>query len=34
MYGDWRTPDPEWNYMRGRNIIATHPWDPSTYRLS
>jgi hypothetical protein len=34
MYGDWRTPDPEWNYMRGRNIVATHPWDPSTYRLS
>jgi hypothetical protein len=33
MYGDWETPEPGWNYMKGANIIATHPWDPSTYRL-
>jgi hypothetical protein len=34
MYGDWRTPNPDWNYMRGPNIVETHPWDTSTYRLT
>jgi hypothetical protein len=33
MYGDWRTPQPGWDYMRGPNIVETHPWDTSTYEL-
>jgi hypothetical protein len=33
MYGDWRTPNADWDYMRGPNIVETRPWNPSTYRL-
>jgi hypothetical protein len=33
MYGDWRTPNAGWDYMRGPNIVETHPWDASTYEL-
>jgi hypothetical protein len=33
MYGDWRTPNADWDYMRGPNIVETHAWDNSTFRL-
>ncbi|MGA2470388.1 MAG: hypothetical protein ABSG64_06825 [Solirubrobacteraceae bacterium] len=33
VYGDWRTPDPGYDYMRGPAIIECRPWDPSRYRL-
>ena len=32
-YGDWRTPDPSWNYLRSPDIVATTDWDASTYDL-
>ncbi len=30
-YGDWRTPDPDWDYMRAHNIIGRAPWNPEAY---
>ncbi|HEY1520553.1 MAG TPA: hypothetical protein VGF91_29275 [Solirubrobacteraceae bacterium] len=33
MYGDWRTPDPDFDYLRGPAIVATKPWDPSSFNL-
>jgi hypothetical protein len=33
LYGDWRTPDPHWNYMHGPAIVAREPWDDSSYDL-
>jgi hypothetical protein len=33
MYGDWRTPDPDYDYLRSPAIIATKPWDPSSFDL-
>jgi hypothetical protein len=27
LYGDWRTPDPGFNYMDGRAIVSRRPWD-------
>jgi hypothetical protein len=33
MYGDWRTPNPGWDYMRGPNIVETHPWAAATHDL-
>jgi hypothetical protein len=33
IYGDWRTPDPDYDYMRGPAIIERRPWDPSRYLL-
>ena len=32
-YGDWRTPDPTWDYMRGHNIVSREPWDRGSYDL-
>lgn len=32
-YGDWRTPAPEWNYLRSPDIVATTDWDRSTFDL-
>jgi hypothetical protein len=34
LYGDWRTPNPSWNYMHGPAIVAREPWDDSTYDLT
>lgn len=33
MYGDWRTPDPGYDYMRSPAIVASYPWDPSSFDL-
>ena len=30
-YGDWRSPDPDWDYMRAHNIIGRAPWNPEAY---
>lgn len=34
MYGDWRTPDPNYNYLHSPAIVASHPWDPSSFDLA
>jgi hypothetical protein len=34
LYGDWRTPRPDWDYMAGPSIVARGPWDDSTFRLA
>lgn len=34
LYGDWRTPNPSWNYMDGPAIVAREPWDDSSYDLT
>lgn len=31
-YGDWRTPEPGWDYMRGPAIVRRFPWDDSDHR--
>lgn len=28
QYGDWRTPDPDWDYLDGPATVSTHRWDP------
>jgi hypothetical protein len=33
LYGDWRTPDPGYDYLRGPAIEHTERWDPSTFEL-
>jgi hypothetical protein len=33
VYGEWRTPDPHWDYMHGRAIVERRPWDPSRHLL-
>lgn len=33
LYGDWRTPRPDWDYMAGPSIVDRIPWDSSTFRL-
>ena len=33
LYGDWRTPRPDWDYMTGPSIVGRAPWDDSTFRL-
>lgn len=30
-YGDWRTPDPDWDYLDSPCIVATEPWDSSSF---
>jgi Glycosyl transferase family 2 len=32
-YGDWRTPDPAWDYMQAHSITGRVPWDRSRYDL-
>jgi hypothetical protein len=34
LYGDWRTPNPDWDYMDGPAIVSREPWDDSTYDLA
>jgi hypothetical protein len=34
LYGDWRTPCADWDYLDGPAIVATRPWDDSGYDLS
>jgi hypothetical protein len=34
LYGDWRTPNPLWNYMQGPAIVEREPWDDSSYDLT
>ena len=31
LYGDWRTPCVDWNYLDGPAIVATGPWDDTGY---
>ncbi|HEY6780279.1 MAG TPA: hypothetical protein VI111_04950 [Thermoleophilaceae bacterium] len=31
LYGDWRTPCADWDYLDGPAIVATGPWDDSGY---
>jgi hypothetical protein len=33
IYGPWRTPDPNYDFMRGPAIVERRPWDPSRYQL-
>lgn len=33
LYGDWRTPDPDWDYSEGRAVVERRPWDKSSYSL-
>ena len=30
-YGNWRTPNPDWDYLDSPSIVATEPWDPSSF---
>ena len=30
-YGDWRTPNPAWDYLDSPSIVATEPWDASSF---
>lgn len=32
-YGDWRTPDPNWDYMDDRTIFARRAWNRTDYIL-
>jgi hypothetical protein len=34
LYGDWRTPDPGFEYMDAPTIVARTPWDNSSYRVA
>jgi hypothetical protein len=27
LFGDWRTPRPDWDYLHAPCIVETHPWD-------
>jgi hypothetical protein len=33
LYGDWRTPNPDWDYLQGPATVERRPWDASTYDL-
>ena len=33
LYGDWRTPDPGFDYLTSTTIETTEPWDASTFEL-
>jgi SAM-dependent methyltransferase len=33
LYGDWRTPNPDWNYLEGPSIVETTAWDDATFNL-
>ena len=30
-YGDWRTPNPDWDYLDSPSIVETRRWDPSDF---
>jgi len=30
-YGDWRTPDPHWDYLFSPDIVETRPWAPGSF---
>ena len=32
LYGDWRTPDKGWDYMKAPSVVAQRPWDDSDHR--
>ena len=34
LYGDWRTPDPGYDYMCSPAIVRRYPWDPSSFHWS
>jgi hypothetical protein len=34
LYGDWRTPNPDWDYMDGPAIVGREAWDDSSYDLA
>ena len=34
LYGDWRVPEPGWDYLSGPAIVESGPWDPSGFRWS
>ena len=29
LYGNWRVPEPGWDYLSGPAIVEPGPWDPS-----
>jgi hypothetical protein len=31
-YADWRTPNPDWDYLDSPCIVETRPWDPRSFR--
>ena len=31
LYGDWRTPRPDWDYHANPSIVERRSWDASTY---
>jgi hypothetical protein len=32
IYGDWRTPDPEWSFLDDRAIVERRPWKYPDYQ--
>lgn len=32
LYGNWRVPEPGWDYLDGPAIVETGPWDPTGMR--
>jgi hypothetical protein len=33
LFNDWRTPNPDWNYLEGPSVRETSVWDDSTFHL-
>jgi SAM-dependent methyltransferase len=33
LFNDWRTPNPDWNYLEGPSVRETSAWDDSTFHL-
>lgn len=34
LYGDWRTPNPDWDYLQGPAIVQTRSWNPRSFGWS
>jgi hypothetical protein len=32
LYGNWRVPEPGWDYLNGPAIVESGPWDPTGMR--
>ncbi len=33
LFNDWRTPNPDWNYLEGPSVRETSVWDDATFHL-
>jgi SAM-dependent methyltransferase len=33
LFDDWRTPNPDWNYLEGPSVRETSVWDDATFHL-